>query len=62
MSTVLAILRKDLLLELRTLETVPAMVLFSVVTFVIFVLDRRFGLIRYHRDSDPAPPATECAV
>ena len=42
MSTVLAILRKDLLLELRTLETVPAMVLFSVVTFVIF----HFGLNR----------------
>src|SRR5213080_1790806 len=30
------VLRKDLLLELRTLETVPAMVLFSVATFVIF--------------------------
>jgi heme exporter protein B len=42
MSTVLTILRKDLLLELRTLETVPAMVLFSVVTFVIF----HFGLNR----------------
>jgi len=28
--------RKDLRLELRTLETVPAMVLFSVATFVIF--------------------------
>jgi heme exporter protein B len=36
MRTVLAVLRKDLLLELRTLETVPAMVLFSIVTFVIF--------------------------
>jgi len=34
--TVLAVLRKDLLLELRTLETLPAMVLFSLVTFVIF--------------------------
>jgi heme exporter protein B len=32
----LAILRKDLLLELRTLETLPAMVLFSLTTFVIF--------------------------
>src|SRR2546423_5657429 len=42
MSTVLAILRKDILLELRTLETVPAMILFSVVTFVIF----HFGLNR----------------
>ena len=30
------ILRKDLTLELRTLETVPAMVLFSITTFVIF--------------------------
>src|SRR5579884_3413998 len=42
MRTVLAVLRKDLLLELRTFETVPAMVLFSVVTFVIFhfALDR----------------------
>jgi heme exporter protein B len=32
----LAVLRKDLLLELRTLETIPAMVLSSVTTFVIF--------------------------
>ena len=30
------ILRKDLLLELRAMETVPAMVLFSITTFVIF--------------------------
>jgi heme exporter protein B len=36
MTTVLAVLRKDLLLELRTFETLPAMVLFSIVTFVIF--------------------------
>lgn len=36
MKTALAILRKDLLVELRTLETVPAMVLFSLATFVIF--------------------------
>ena len=35
-----AILRKDLMLELRTLETVPAMMLLAVVTFVIF----HFGL------------------
>jgi heme exporter protein B len=35
-STTLAILRKDLLVELRTLETVPAMALFSVTVFVIF--------------------------
>ena len=38
----MAVLRKDLLLELRGLETVPAMVLFAVVTFVIF----HFGLNR----------------
>jgi heme exporter protein B len=40
--TVAAILRKDLVLELRTLETVPAMVLFSLSTFVVFhfVLNR----------------------
>jgi heme exporter protein B len=31
-----AVLRKDLLLELRTLETVPAMALFALTTFVIF--------------------------
>src|SRR5438045_3243259 len=42
MRTTVAILRKDLLLELRTFETVPAMVLFSLVTFVIF----HFGLNR----------------
>ncbi len=36
MRTVGAILRKDLTLELRTFETVPAMVLFTVATFVIF--------------------------
>lgn len=36
MRTVAAILRKDLVLELRTLETVPAMVLFALSTFVIF--------------------------
>ena len=36
MRTVLTILRKDLLLELRTFETLPAMVLFAVSTFVIF--------------------------
>jgi heme exporter protein B len=42
MRTVLTILRKDLLLELRTLETLPAMILFAVTTFVIFhfALDR----------------------
>ena len=36
MSTTLTLLRKDLRLELRTLETVPAMVLFSLTAFVIF--------------------------
>ncbi len=38
-----ALLRKDLLLELRTRESVPAMALFSVTTFVVFhfALDRR---------------------
>jgi heme exporter protein B len=40
MRTAGAVLRKDLLLELRSLETIPAMVLFSVATFVIF----HFGL------------------
>ncbi|MFL5823057.1 MAG: heme exporter protein CcmB [Solirubrobacteraceae bacterium] len=34
--TALIVLGKDLALELRTLETVPAMVLFSITTFVIF--------------------------
>ena len=36
MRTALIVLRKDLRLELRTLETVPAMVLFALTTFVIF--------------------------
>ncbi len=38
----LAILRKDLTIELRTRESVPAMALFSVVVFVLF----HFGLDR----------------
>jgi heme exporter protein B len=38
--TVLVVLRKDLRLELRTFETLPAMVLFSLASFVIF----HFGL------------------
>src|ERR1700733_3752895 len=42
MKPVLAVLRKDLLLEPGGFETVPAMVLFAVVTFVIF----HFGLNR----------------
>lgn len=37
-----AILRKDLLIELRTLEAVPAMALFSVTVYVLF----HFGLDR----------------
>jgi heme exporter protein B len=40
--TALVLLRKDLRLELRTLETLPAMVLFALATFVIF----HFGLNR----------------
>jgi heme exporter protein B len=40
--TALVVLRKDLRLELRTMETIPAMVLFSLVTMVIF----HFGLNR----------------
>src|ERR1700741_3229059 len=42
MKTALTVLRKDIRLELRTFETVPAMVLFSFATFVIF----HFGLNR----------------
>ncbi len=36
MRTALVVLRKDLRLELRTLETVPAMIMFTLVTFIIF--------------------------
>jgi heme exporter protein B len=36
MSTVRALIRKDLRLELRTKESVPAMLLFSITTFVLF--------------------------
>jgi heme exporter protein B len=42
MKTAWTVLRKDLRLELRTAETMPAMVLFAVVTMVIF----HFGLNR----------------
>ena len=42
LQTALTVLRKDLLLELRGLETVPAMVLLALVTFVIF----HFGFAR----------------
>ncbi|HEX4280175.1 MAG TPA: heme exporter protein CcmB [Solirubrobacteraceae bacterium] len=38
----MTVLRKDLLLELRGFETLPAMILFAIVTFVIF----HFGLNR----------------
>lgn len=50
MRTVGALLRKELLLELRTKETVPAMALFSITTFVIF----HFGLHRSSLDGDLA--------
>jgi heme exporter protein B len=50
MRTVVTVLRKDLLLELRSLETVPAMVLFSLATFVIF----HFGLNRATLDGQLA--------
>jgi heme exporter protein B len=42
MSAVGAIMRKDLLVELRTKESVPSMALFAVTTFVVF----HFGLDR----------------
>ena len=47
---VLALLRKDLRLELRTRESVPAMLLFSVSAFVLF----RFGLDRETLSGDLA--------
>jgi heme exporter protein B len=47
---VAALLRKDLLLELRTRESVPAMALFSVTTFVVF----HFGLDRRSVEGDLA--------
>lgn len=45
-----ALLRKDLLVELRTKESVPAMALFSVSTFVVF----HFGLDRDTVEGDVA--------
>lgn len=45
-----ALLRKELRVELRTLESVPAMALFSVTTFVLF----HFGLNRGSIDGDLA--------
>jgi heme exporter protein B len=50
MKTAVAILRKDLRLELRTKEAVPAMALFSLTTFVIF----HFGLDRRTLEGDLA--------
>src|ERR1700716_1815809 len=50
MRTARAILRKDLLVELRTMETVPAMALFAVTTCVIF----HFGLNRTSVDGQLA--------
>ena len=49
-AAVLAVLRKDLALEVRTRESVPAMVLFSVTVFVLF----HFGLGRDSLDGDLA--------
>ena len=48
--TALAILRKDLRIELRTKESVPAMALFSVTVFVLF----HFGLQRNSLEGDLA--------
>jgi heme exporter protein B len=48
--TVAALLRKELLLELRTLESVPGMSLFAVTTFVVF----HFALNRNSVDGDLA--------
>ena len=45
-----ALLRKDLRLELRTLESIPAMTLFAVTTFVVF----HFGLDRATLEGDLA--------
>ena len=49
-ATVAALLGKELALELRTRESVPAMVLFAVTTYVIF----HFGLDRNTVDGDLA--------
>lgn len=48
--TVAALLRKELLVELRTLESVPGMSLFAVTTFVVF----HFALNRNSVDGDLA--------
>ena len=49
-ATARAILRKDLLIELRTKEAVPAMTLFTVTTYVLF----HFGLDRDSLDGELA--------
>lgn len=49
-TAVAAVLRKDLRTELRTFESVPAMTLFSVTTFVLF----HFGLDRSALEGDLA--------
>ncbi len=49
-STVAALLRKELLVELRTLESVPGMSLFSISTFVVF----HFALNRSSVEGDLA--------
>jgi heme exporter protein B len=49
-STVRALLRKELLVELRTLESVPGMSLFAVSTFVVF----HFALNRNSIEGDTA--------
>jgi heme exporter protein B len=50
LKAIAAILRKDLRVELRTKESVPAMALFAVTTFVIF----HFGLDRSSLEGDLA--------
>jgi len=50
MRAAVAVLRKELLLELRTKESVPAMALFSITTFVVF----HFGLHRASLSGDLA--------
>ncbi len=50
LATVAAVLRKELLVELRTLESVPGMSLFAVTTFVVF----HFALNRNTVDGDLA--------
>src|SRR5690348_16220577 len=50
LAAVRALLRKELLVELRTLESVPGMSLFAVTTFVVF----HFALNRNSIDGDLA--------